>query len=1080
MGILSGCSALRPGAASPASSPDPKGGYVVYPTKKGYSPWVKTRALTSSRGIFRLPEGEWLASLPQRVQAGFPLQVAINSPARNGRISLFETSFPSGTLTPKDCDLALAYLFKLDRSPSPPSDTDARRFSRYLPPEMTEGTSDSVHLGLGSCNDTGLIFVHAESEGGLPLDSMAAWADTAFLPGGENPDLLIQEGGKSFLAAIENTLGLQATEDSAFTEAMRRFKRAFALDSANPRYLANIAAMEQAQKHTEAGLNLIKKHGHLLENREVGDLWGVLGGLYEELGDFHQARQCAIQALERDPGNREWLINLSDALWGLGEKVQSKNVLLGRYALHPDFRLSVYLAGTYLGLEEYENARAVLERAHQSHPPDSKSAEYALRALIGLKDFASAQGYAHALGEDFPRTPMMHFLLGVTAFNLKQYLLALQETQTALNGDPGHREAQELSTQITALLGGKSNHILRTPLTPLKTHLKLKEAAETIRSPAIRPLIADFPLSLIDQHIVFSWAPGQRWRKTRHQIFFIPDGQRLLQFSELNYELNPTAIRFFVNRFRIYDTTLQAKYQGSAKDFYVTGNHNSTLHPENLLVHLPVKAKAGPQFLEVITTEEAQVASNEFPYLRYDQQAVYPMIRTRFDILHPPANAIVTPRGECVLDTSADRLTLMMDTPMPPLDRRLFSPPPEFGSGFSVSALTTWREVGNGYWNSLTEAGINPDSLPFSVREKASEIAGGLKAKDPVRSLFAFARDSVRYNNYEFSLQAQIPDPADHILQRQQADCKGHSLLLMQMLKSLGYSAYLFLVDLDHPGEPEHPDLNQFNHMIVYFPSQKGHAAAFLDATEKFMAYRRSPLNLEGRIGLIVDKENSRLATIPEIDSAQEHQALVFHHFDVRSKDAAMGTDSIILSGKLAAWFREHYHSWNPSTRKQTLISWMSEGYPPFMEKGFRITGAENPDTLLNLVFHYEARFPMQKGPREIEHFPKLELSFLRFPPPHLCRQPMYFANEVVIRSEWTYHLPDGYVWKSTDIDREVNANYLHWKFSIQQNVPESILIRQRWQVDPFVADPMEYGRYYTEWSPILARSVLRLAASKP
>ncbi len=161
-------------------------------------------------------------------------------------------------------------------------------------------------------------------------------------------------------------------------------------------------------------------------------------------------------------------------------------------------------------------------------------------------------------------------------------------------------------------------------------------------------------------------------------------------------------------------------------------------------------------------------------------------------------------------------------------------------------------------------------------------------------------------------------------------------------------------------------------------------------------------------------------------------------------------------------------------------MSWMSEGYPPFAVREFKVADPDDPDKPLTLVFKYETRFAVNKGQREIDHFPKLELSFLRFPPPEACRQPVYFANEVVIQSQWIYHLPDGYTWKTTNLDREVSATYLHWKFSIQQSVPESIRISQRWQVDPFVASPDEYGRSYTEWGPILARAAVRLAANKP
>lgn len=1045
--------------------------------------------LTSHAGRFDLPQGQWVSSIPHREEAGQARQIAIQIPERLWRAALYECRLKDRHLSVRQIEDALGILFRLDAR------HDKAQIGKpliFLPPALSSATDSASaktsptlprpHAGLAWITDSSVVFVHIEAKDSTAMPRILAWADSAFKmsPRHETGTWADDVAQQRFAAALENTLGLKATEESHYDSAMAHYDRAFSLDSLNPRYLANIAALDQVKKQTSLGITRIESRSKLFAEEGASELHGVLGGLYEELGDYEKARRHAVKALELDPDNREWLINFSDALWGLGERVQSKNVLLGRYAKNPDFRLSVYLAGTYLGLEEYENARIVLEQAHATHGPDAKSAEYMLRAYIGLKDFGAAQGYVQSLGDTLPRSGMIHFLLGITAFNLKQYRTALKEVQEALREDPTHREAQELSTQITALLGGKSNQILRTPLQALKTQINLKQARARLKQAEVESIAQEYPLTLLEQHITFDWSPGRPWHKTRHQFFYIPNGKRLLQFSELNYELNPTSMRFYVNRFRLYDSALTPIEDSRARDFYVTGNHNTTLHPENLLVHLPIKARAGKHFLEVITTEASQVPDKEFPYVRFGQQAVYPMVHTRFDIMRPPANLLVSPRGECKIDSLPDRLSLTMNKPVLPLDKRFFSVPPEFTTGFSASAFATWREVGAAYWKTLDQAGMNPDSIPFAIRERAAEIVQANRSMPAMRSLFRYVRDSVRYNNYEFSLQAQIPDGSETVMQRSQGDCKGHALLLVQMLKAQGYAAHLFLVDQDHPGEPELPSLNQFNHMMVHVPAQKGKPAYFLDPTEKRMAFRRAPLTLEGRLGLIVDGEQSRLGTVPEIDSAGEHQAQVFHTFKVRDDGMAAGTDSVVLNGKLAAWFRDHYHSWNVATRMQTLMSWMSEGYPAFVDRGFSLLHADDPDEPLTLVFRYETRFNLVKGQREVEHVPKLEMSFLRFPPPQACRQPVYFANEVIIHSEWVYHLPGGYVWKTTDIDREVSANYLYWKFSIQQDVPESIRIRQQWKVDPFVATPEDYGRSYAEWGPILARSGLRLAASKP
>ena len=163
-----------------------------------------------------------------------------------------------------------------------------------------------------------------------------------------------------------------------------------------------------------------------------------------------EARDWALKALEKDPQNREWLINLSDALWGLGEKVQSKNVLLRPYAEKPDFRLGVYLAGTYLGLEEYEDALATLQKAQADSAASPKSAEYTLRSYIGLKRFEDGLDFIRQSGDHFPVSSENLFLKSSCEFNLKLYRQAMESAREALKLDPANRDAQELQTQLAA------------------------------------------------------------------------------------------------------------------------------------------------------------------------------------------------------------------------------------------------------------------------------------------------------------------------------------------------------------------------------------------------------------------------------------------------------------------------------------------------------------------------------------------------------------------------------------------------------------------------------------------------------
>ncbi|HLP43261.1 MAG TPA: hypothetical protein VK465_17280, partial [Fibrobacteria bacterium] len=323
-----------------------------------------------------------------------------------------------------------------------------------------------------------------------------------------------------------------------------------------------------------------------------------------------------------------------------------------------------------------------------------------------------------------------------------------------------------------------------------------------------------------------------------------------------------------------------------------------------------------------------------------------------------------------------------------------------------------------------------------------------------------------------------IPEKSEAVLVNGYTDCKGHALLLMQLLKARAIDARLCLVSLNHAGDLDQPSLHQFNHMIVHVPAQRGMPQHFLDPTEKFHPFRRSPLALEGKNVLIVDRDNSRMATIPELDSADEHTVKVFHSLRAEPSQTATGSDSLVLTGKVASEFRAHMRSWNPATRYENLLSWLTQSYSTFHDERFRILHEEDPDEPLVMVFRYKRKFPFRSTLQEYQHFPNLELSFLRFPKVGARRGPIYFPHPIRINSQWVYEMPDGFGWKSLTLDRELSENQLHWNFSISQSSPESILIKQGWKVDPFVATAEEYQKLQNGWDDILSGSGLRLMIS--
>ncbi len=981
------------------------------------------------------------------------------------KVALYEAEFQIGEFRQGDIETALGYLFKEDPSNlSPPAGFEG--FTVFLP------SGDSNHCGLMRLTDSTLTYLNLR---GVHSPDTHSVEHLAFTP---NPAAWLawnQRPRGRFLAALVNVLGLKALEDNIHREASRRFREAFALDSTAPEYLVNQAALYSLRNDPSGGVDLLLRHPALVDTS--AQLCGLLGGFYEDLHRWPEAQKWALKALEKEPNGREWLINLSDALWGQGEKVQSKNVLLGPYSKENDFRLSVYLAGTYLGLEEYDNALKVLERAHTVALPTEKSATYQLRALIGLKNFEEGLDFIRTLGERFPATAENLFLKAVCEFNLRLYRQTLESVQQSLRLDPGYREAQELQTQIAALLGDKSNQLLRYPIPPLPASLDDRQARELLRDSGWETRFTGQSIFLIAQQTVHEWTPRGRWKQTRRMFFKISDGARLFRYSELIFNLNPSYERFNVNRLRIYDSAWAPINEGTLDDYYVTRNPDSDLHPENLLAHIVLKTRPGPMFAELIFTRESQVTSSDFPYVHFENGAGYPVAYSRFELLHPPANLLITPFGDERIDSLPDRLLFTAGSPVFPIEGAFSPDVDSYGSGFTASPFATWRDIGLGYLEQLRKAGI-PAQPSNAARNRAAEIAAKFPTDEPTRTLFRYVRDSIRYDNYEFSVLADIPDSTPDVLAKGYADCKGQALLLTEMLRARGVEAHLALVHLYRSGEVGQPHLNQFNHVIVHVPRQRGAGPYFLDPTQKFAAFRRYPLHLEGHNALVLDPANPQLVSIPTIDSAEEHAVHVFHRFAVGGDRTARGCDSVVLRGKAATEFREHMNGWNADARHQNLLSWLASGYSSFIEDDFRILDENNPDVPLTLVLHYHGAF-LLNGPRTFDYFPSLELSLLRFPEAAHRRTPVHFPHEIRVESEWTYELPDGYGWKSLSLARKLEPEYLHWRFSVQQGEPRTITLRQQWSVDPFLVDASEYRQLRTEWDPVLQHCGLRLAISR-
>ncbi len=663
-------------------------------------------------------------------------------------------------------------------------------------------------------------------------------------------------------------------------------------------------------------------------------------------------------------------------------------------------------------------------------------------------------------------------------FHLKNYLISEYTVKKALKLNPINREGKRLLTQLQTILGVKTNLMIKDAIASLyknQTTTTLKK----LRSKYSSEIENTKETLLLRQQTQYHWKPKKKWKKSTQSIYYIPNVKSLSQLPELNFEVNSNHTKFYVNQFSIYDKNLKRIQKGKISNYYITHIHDNTIHPENLLVHLPIKVKDEALFIMVHVTEEALYSSKNHPFVHYNTKGLPHFIENSFEIKTPPKHLKHFTFGKTKVQKSKHSLTFTFKSNKA-LSNEKFSPGfQEFGAGFSVALENNWKAAGDEYIHYIEEQGVPLDSAPLAIIELLDDLKEKTTSTQSLSQLaYQYVRDEITYNNYEFNLQALVPEESRNVVSRKSSDCKGHALLLLHLLRAQNIDAHLALTHTDINGSKDLVSIHQFNHMIVYYLDPITKTEYFLDPTEKFQPFRRSPLSLEGRHVLVLEDNKSRLITIPEINSPNEHQVTINHQYHIQEDLTVEGKDSITLTGKLAADFRAQIKKWKKLGKLDVLVSWITAGYVGYWNGDLTILNDDVIDSALILVFQYKQPLPLNGFKKGMIFKSDLEKSIFRYPDAKGRQSPIYFPFSIELKSNWSIQIPSSLKLNHQVSSQTEAADFLIWKRNIQE-AKGLLTLEQTWKLEPFLATPTEYITIKKDWDKIMNRRSFKLQISK-
>lgn len=845
-----------------------------------------------------------------------------------------------------------------------------------------------------------------------------------------------------FSARLVNQIGLLRLVEDKPIEALSYFERANSMDLQDTLYLMNCGFVYQLRNlygpgiaHFESQMQLVEKSGKLLY---------ILSALHKSLYNFKQTKEYAELALQKMPLDEEATINLSDALWGLGQRATSLEVAQNLYEKQPSERLGLYISRTLMGLNRYSEAADLLMDVKKQFGTSSRLAVIYADVLLFLNRNEEALSVSEeALLKDKKNTDLL-IAKGKSLFYLRSYKAAEATFNQALSIKESE-DAKSFLSASQAFLGKADIKAIQKPIESVEAKpANLKALVIDTLNKKDYPAIMHFTSETV------KITPNQPWVSTEQKFVQITNISGTQLFGEFTIDFLPGMDRVYINALDVYDSTFKLKYSWNPKNAYITYSTANAHSNEPQTAHLPLKLSVG-DFVYYEASRSAIKADASVPYTHYKFSKGYPVGKSIFKVYADTTKILFDEYGDIErkgfsggIEWTANEPVIIHKEPYMPAYR-------DFGGGVVLAAKLFWNEEGERYENLIRHQYKN--SIP--VRERAFEVAGTKNKLSAIYAISDWVRANIKYSKRGFGGHSLIPKTALATLQEKQGDCKDQSLLLQEMLSAIGVKSYLALINLDEIGSEALSSIQQFNHEILYVPATKDNPELWIDASDKVSNRRPIPLDLEGRVALVIKGDLSYSTHTPVLEINQEHEAFLYHRLRIDQDNIGHFRDSLVFTGKFASAIRNELLQRDPKEQSEYFAKWISQSLASADLVAFMPQNIEDFSKPLQLVLVYSSP--------QFSPYPAIwERSLMRLPAVKERFHPIRIPHE----TKFHYHL-------------SVSSSKGNAEIEMEKEKPKNLFVEMKtdkqgnnlnleWRTDAVFADPTEYEGIKQEWDATL------------
>ncbi|PWK92630.1 transglutaminase-like putative cysteine protease [Hallerella porci] len=869
----------------------------------------------------------------------------------------------------------------------------------------------------------------------------------------EKPTTLSDEKSLRFQAAVVNQVGLLRLAENQPLVALSYFEKANKMDPTEPLYLINCGFVYQLKELYGPGVNHFQSEMDLV--RKSGRLLSILGEMYEAMMDYGEARKYAEMALRYTPNNPEYVINLSDALWGLGQRTQSLAVVQNLYDKQPSSRLGVYLAKTYMGMDLYAEAVEVLYATKKRFGMSIDLGLTLMDALIFLGRYSEALAVSEEVLPLGTSDYRVWTLRGKVQFYSKNYAQAEKSLSHALLMHPEDEDIKSFLSATKAFLGKADNRTLQKKIEPVEMR-PVALAALVNREYSTKAKEDGFPAVVHYSREALRADKDKAWVRTKQQLIEILDTRGVGLYAELAFNFLPGYDRIYLNALEVYDSTMKLKAKMNLNGAYITYATELGLDNEMQTAHFPLEKLSPGDFIFVQISRTSIANYGVIPFVSFEASEEIPVQQTSFKIYADTSRFVTEEYGPLSTHYDADGEEWKIEDPIVIRHEPFMPVYRDYGAGFELTGKRTWQDVGREYENLIRHQFKN--AIP--VREKAFEVRGSRLGLEAILAEVRYVRENIRYRDVRFGGHSLIPQISETTLRERRGDCKDQSLLLKEMLAAIGVPSKLVAIHLSDPGFETLPSIQQFNHMMLYIPKGEKYPEMWVDPSDKGGNNRPVPLDMEGKVALVIDGDSSHVAVTPVLEDEKEHQVFLGHRLHLSADGSAEFRDSLSLKGKFASVLRNQLYGKDAKEMEVLIQDLIAQRIPDVSISRVRAENVTDFDKPLKLVITFASKNYFGKSSagirgrypnvweRAIMHLPKVRTRYLPIRMPHETE----FESELVVTADGNVQVKE-----APALNHE--TEYVNF---------EKTAHGYKWTTFAIYADPSEYERIREEWNYLL------------